>query len=144
MRKAWDELSPGYRARLERSGFTRADFDAGASRQAARGHGKTPERPERAAQKPERYRDYVAARAELEERVIERKRQVWGSGDHWRWDRSEKNVHRNPITRRPPDMTTLRKFLAMTNDQLVALAARVGAIRAEGMEEWGFLFYHST
>jgi hypothetical protein len=55
----WEGLSGSYRSRLERSGVTRADYESGASVTAARGHAKTPERPERAAKNAERYPEYV-------------------------------------------------------------------------------------
>jgi hypothetical protein len=37
-RKGWDRLSADYRARLERHGITRTQYDSGASLQKARGH----------------------------------------------------------------------------------------------------------
>lgn len=37
--KAWNALSPAYRARLERHGYTAADHAAGKSKTVARGHG---------------------------------------------------------------------------------------------------------
>lgn len=40
-RKSWDELSPSYRARLERKGITREAHASGTSLQRARGHGNT-------------------------------------------------------------------------------------------------------
>jgi hypothetical protein len=47
-RKGWDSLSAGYRKRLERSGISKRDYQNGVSLSRARGHEKTPERPERA------------------------------------------------------------------------------------------------
>lgn len=57
--ESWNALSPAYRARLERSGYTRADYLAGQSRQAARGHGSTPERPSRVRGREDQYREYI-------------------------------------------------------------------------------------
>jgi hypothetical protein len=59
----WEGLSGSYRARLERSGISRADYESGASVSAARGHGATPERPSRATKNPERYPEYVLKKA---------------------------------------------------------------------------------
>ena len=58
-RRAWDQLSGAYRRRLERAGVEEADYRAGGSLTAARGHGSTPERPERAARDPGRYVTYL-------------------------------------------------------------------------------------
>lgn len=43
-RKAWSDLTPAYRSRLERSGISRSDFERGENIRAARGHAVTPER----------------------------------------------------------------------------------------------------
>lgn len=61
-RKTWETLSPTYRRRLEKAGYTRKDYLAGKSRAAARGHSKTPERPSQAIRNPRRYPDYVLKR----------------------------------------------------------------------------------
>lgn len=42
-RKGWGDLSPAYRARLERAGIGPQVYASGASIQSARGHGYTPE-----------------------------------------------------------------------------------------------------
>lgn len=56
---AWDGLKPATRRRYERNGVTRASYVRGDSLSAARGHARTPERPERAAKHPERYTAYL-------------------------------------------------------------------------------------
>lgn len=58
-RKGWDTLSSPVRRRYERAGITRAQYQSGASLSTARGHGRTPERPERAERAPDKYRDYL-------------------------------------------------------------------------------------
>ena len=59
-RKGWDALSPGYRARLEKSGITKTYYDRGLSLQSARGHRQTPEHGIKQARKqPTRYRKYL-------------------------------------------------------------------------------------
>lgn len=55
----WEALKPGYRHRLEQRGYTRADYLAGRSRQAARGHGSTPEKPSRVRGRETEYREYL-------------------------------------------------------------------------------------
>lgn len=58
----WESLSPKYRERLSRSGVSRAAYESGAPVTAARGHARTPERPERAARNPARYPEYTQKR----------------------------------------------------------------------------------
>jgi hypothetical protein len=57
-RKGWKDLSPNYRSRLERGGLTAELYRRGASLIKARGHEKTPERPEQAVNNPAKYVDY--------------------------------------------------------------------------------------
>lgn len=63
----WQSLSPAYRARLQRGGITRRQYERGASLSKARGHSKTPERPERAKRNPARYPDYAVREAVREQ-----------------------------------------------------------------------------
>jgi len=56
--RKWSSLSADYRARLERGGISRREYESGASLKAARGHKATPERPERAAKNPAKYVEY--------------------------------------------------------------------------------------
>jgi len=58
----WNALRPAYRARLERAGITRERYLSGEPLSSARGHARTPERPERAERHPERYPEYTRAR----------------------------------------------------------------------------------
>ena len=58
----WQALTPTYRKRLERGGITRSDYESGSKVTSARGHARTPERPERAAKNPARYPTYLANR----------------------------------------------------------------------------------
>lgn len=61
----WDALSAPYRRRLARAGITRARYLSGERLTGARGHAKTPERPERAVRHPERYPEYVQKREQV-------------------------------------------------------------------------------
>ncbi len=56
--QAWKVLKPATRQRYQKAGITRSDYLRGASLSAARGHSQTPERPERAANNPQRYSRY--------------------------------------------------------------------------------------
>jgi hypothetical protein len=60
-RKSWDQLSPAYRQRLERSGYTSRDYAANKPRTAARGHAHTPEHPNRAH--PVKHKEYLERKA---------------------------------------------------------------------------------
>lgn len=63
-RRAWDSLSPAYRARLTRNGISERDYARGRNLSAARGHFATPEHGLRSAIKnPEKYRDYIRKRS---------------------------------------------------------------------------------
>lgn len=63
-RRAWADLSPNYRKRLERGGITKRDYDRGRNLSAARGHFATPEHGIKSAEKhPEKYGEYIRKRA---------------------------------------------------------------------------------
>jgi hypothetical protein len=57
-RTSWGDLSPEYRARLERKGITAQSHGSGASIKSARGHDKSPEHMRDAIANPDRYRDW--------------------------------------------------------------------------------------
>lgn len=60
-RRVWENLSPGYRKRLERNGITKNLYERGLrSLKAARGHANTPEHGLTEARKhPARFREYL-------------------------------------------------------------------------------------
>lgn len=84
----WEALSPDYRARLESHGYTLSDYLNGVSREAARGHFKTPEHPNRAHRNPSRYSEYAErkrtriteTRQSVSDRIIAEYRRMAGSG----------------------------------------------------------------
>lgn len=76
-RKGWGSLSAGYRARLEKAGISRADYESGQGLSKARGHAKTPEHPGRKID-PQRYPEYLSERQRLMREFEERKAQLWG------------------------------------------------------------------
>lgn len=57
-KRTWQSLSPAYRERLQKSGYSAKDYAAGKSRASARGHAQTPERPSQARKNPTRYVQY--------------------------------------------------------------------------------------
>jgi len=62
-RRAWESLSPDYRARLIRNGISQRDYERGRNLSAARGHFATPEHGLKSAQKnPAKYGDYIRKR----------------------------------------------------------------------------------
>lgn len=62
-RRSWDALSGPYKRRLERAGITQDIYESGAvSLSRARGHGATPEHPERAFRRPDKYGRYLRRR----------------------------------------------------------------------------------
>jgi len=62
-RRAWESLSPDYRARLSRNGISKRDYERGRNLSAARGHFATPEHGLKSAQRnPAKYGDYIRKR----------------------------------------------------------------------------------
>ena len=84
MARNWDNLSTSYRGRLERAGITREMYQAGVSVTAARGHSRTPERPQRAftprEQANPRYSGYRMRRSDLLNRTQEHVRDIMVQG----------------------------------------------------------------
>lgn len=68
-RRAWESLSPSYRARLERGGITPESYSQGVPLKGARGHAATPERPERAFRHPDLYPQYLRRRVARGDRI---------------------------------------------------------------------------
>lgn len=127
-RKGWDALSPAYRARIEKAGLTRADYEAGTSLTRARGHANTPERPSR--YDPAKYQKYAAERRRLTAAVEDRKRELFGDRPRWNKERSDR-----AIREKPPSLKLLRWALEADENELI------DAIR-ESPETYRFLGYH--
>ena len=137
--RSWAGLSPAYRRRLERAGITQARYESGASVQVARGHGKTPEHPERATRNPAKYREYISERQDIIRRVLQKKARVFGDRIKYNATRSEYNV-RHPVNRmgtpQTPNWAAMRRFLKMSNAEIDAIDWTADK------EEYSFLFYH--
>jgi hypothetical protein len=135
-RSSWESLSPAYRGRLERGGITRQDYLSGDPLSGARGHGKTPERPERAEKNPEKYRNYLADRGRLEKAVQAKKLGYFGEVHKFKADRSKKNVEKNPVTGKRVPLADLRRAATASETQWLQW------LTGDDKERWAFLFYH--
>jgi len=136
-RKPWRDLTAAYRKRLSKHGLTEKNYNTpeGARlRQTARGHGKTPEHPERANKQPARYREYLNKGEDELRQVMARKERLFGDRIKYRPRSSENATHRNPQTKQRPRLDYMRRFLRMTPDQVNLIDW--------SDKEWGFLFYH--
>lgn len=145
-RKAWADLSENQRKRYIRAGVTPEQHAAGVNLSAARGHARTPERPERATRNPDKYAGYLERRSDLVERVKSLKARIWGDRlQYKRGQESRKAVDVNPITNGPLDRKLAYRFLKMSTDEAERMVSRVArAIAADqhDMDDWAFLFYH--
>jgi hypothetical protein len=125
----WDALGRDQRRRYEKRGITRRDYEAGISLTVARGHGKTPEHPERAEKNPEKYPEYVTAeskakrrerdrllrerKAKIIEFVFKWKRDEFGDTPKWNPRRAYKSVKLDPATGRDRPVKDLIAIEAM-------------------------------
>jgi hypothetical protein len=107
-RKGWNSLSADYRARLEKNGIGKKDYEKGASIQAARGHKATPERPTQAAAFP----IYKAQRDALVTKIVTRKHAFFGTSPKWNPLRAKKVFERNP-----PAMAKLRFWSSLSQEE---------------------------
>jgi hypothetical protein len=111
-RKLWSALKPAtqkrklsfYRKRGLSDAQIRSRYNAGTlgPQTAVRGHAQTPERPERAAKRPERYQEYLSRRA--------RRRGTGGPVFSAR-DRAYGNVHRKIGTYQKYNDNTVRRHV---------------------------------
>lgn len=88
----WNNLSDSYRSRLERNGISRSDYESGASLDKVRGHGATPEHPERAESNPERYKDYLGTRNQLINDIQRAKRELFDASGKFNNAHSKKYI----------------------------------------------------
>jgi|SRR5450755_3603484 hypothetical protein len=109
------------------------DSHPGATRSDARGHKNTPERPERADNNPNRYKDYTARRQALKTAVKEKVARLSNSSDKWRADRSARNIasYRGP-------MAEMQKFL----DDKLGNIQWINQDTGEPDERYSYLWYH--
>lgn len=128
-KKGWDNLSPGYRERLERKGLSKEDYEQATSLKKYRGHEHTPEKPKDVIAHPDKYVKYVSERDKLIKELMKKKEQVWGDSPKWNKRKAKENLTKNDIP-----MALLRKANRMTGDDWL------DAIR-EDHSIWYFLGY---
>jgi hypothetical protein len=127
-RRGWNALSPGYKARLQKAGITQADYEAGQSITAARGHLHTPERP--TAGNVNKFSNYVSERNRLVRRITGHKQDYFGTSPKWNPVRAARAFKDNP-----PSMAKLRYWADLSREEWL------DAIREDpGATE--FLGYH--
>ena len=114
--KVWSNLSPNYRARLERNGVTRTQYERGDSLKGARGHANTPENPAEALRNPDKYEIYIGKRDALIRQIEEFKRQKWGSNDNYNANRARRNISHDPATGKERSLTALRQIAAFADE----------------------------
>jgi hypothetical protein len=126
-KKGWDNLSPGYRERLERKGLSKQDYEEATSLKKYRGHEHTPEKPKGAD--PVQYPKYFNERDKLIKELMKKKEEVWGDSPKW-----NKRKAKEALTKKEIPMALLRKAMKMTGDDWL------DAIR-EDHSIWYFLGY---
>lgn len=112
MARNWDNLSAGYRQRLERSGVTRGQYESGASLEKARGHKETPEHPERAEANPQKYQKYLNERKNLVAKIQRAKRDMFSGSPKWNPKGSGRNIRVDAATGKVRSIQDLRAILA--------------------------------
>ena len=127
-RKGWEDLSPGYRSRLERGGVSRAAYERGESLKSARGHGRTPERP--SLSNPQQFPQYHGERQRLVNAVNRRKQDLFGTSPKWNSAKAKAN-----LIKYAPPMAKLKWAVNASEDEWL------DAIR-ESPKEYSFLGYH--
>lgn len=134
-RKTWSSLSDGYRNRLERNGVTREQYESGASLEKARGHGATPEHPERAESNKEKYKDYLGNRDRLITKIQQIKRELFGDRSKWNARNSRRNIAVEASTGKIRSISDLVKILDMAQE-----AQQEAQGRDEFFEAWDNIF----
>lgn len=112
-RKPWAQLTPTYRARLEKAGISQKDFEAGASIKAARGHATTPERP--GQYNPQQFPKYAAERQKLNALMQAKKERVFGGSARWGKGGAERSMRW--LREKPPAIGNLRWAVYKASDE---------------------------
>lgn len=89
-RKGWEQLTPGYRQRLERAGISKRDYETGTSIRKARGHERTPERP--SAHKPSQFPQYETKRQQIINDLVAAKRRFFSDSPKWNPRKARANI----------------------------------------------------
>ncbi len=113
----WDALSANYRRRLGRAGISQRDYEAGVNLSAARGHARTPERPQVAVRNPARYPEYV------------RKRGGFGLGSPSRSLAGLMRRIRN-CTSHEAATSVRAEIIALNDNDMISVATMLGIVEA--------------
>lgn len=127
-RKGWDGLSPEYRSRLERGGVSKSAYERGESIKSARGHERTPERPN--LSNPQQFPQYHSERQRLINVVNIKKERLFGASPKWNPTRARANMMKYA-----PSMASLQ-WAADADDEELWDAIR------ESPAEFAWLGYH--
>ena len=142
MPKPLSALSPAYRRRLENYA-RKHGVSVSEARTAARGHARTPERPERVIGRehvPPKYQDWLNRWKNDVDAVNAKKRRVFplpGSKKRLSQKRSDRNTETNgaiPGASGRPNRARMRQFLNMNDAEIADIDW--------SDTDWGFLFYH--
>lgn len=143
MARNWAGLSSAYRTRLERAGISRSDYESGVSSTKARGHGNTPEHPERAESNPAKYPGYTSAKTQLINDIQWVKRGLFQSTGKFNNGNSKNSIKHDP------DTGKLRTIQDLKNILKIAEGLKNGTLTWEqfkGSPEWdeyrSAFFYH--
>jgi hypothetical protein len=117
----WSGLSDNYRKRLEKAGVTRQEYESGAKLEKARGHGQTPEHPERLKTpeegKEDKYKRYREKIKRIIREIQDFKRDKWGPPYQgvgpFNEKRSEMAVRKDPETGKARGVKDLNVIHAM-------------------------------
>jgi hypothetical protein len=127
-RKGWDQLSPQYKKRLEKSGITESDYNSGVSLQRARGHSRTPEHPHEMDKV--KHRSYYMERLRLIDQLQSKKRRVFGDRPRWSENLSMNNIRQKRLTK-----NQMIAALAIPDEEIIDAIL-------EAPEEFEFFGYH--
>lgn len=139
--RVWSTLSPAYRARLEKGGITKAQYEAGASLSAARGHRETPEHPSEAVKKPGKFQSYNQRKDALIQAIQAYKDIQAGSAEKYDKQRSDDYVRyvtdkNGKVTKIERSITQLRRIAALMASGIVQEIAARGAVDDDARAFW--------
>jgi len=138
MARNWNSLSDAYRARLERGGITRGEYEAGANLSAARGHKATPEHPRQAENDRQRFQAYIFERDRLVQAILREKSQKFSAAANYNAKRSRWNVEHFQDGR-ARSLASLRRALEALKGQASSWEDMIEDLEEEDINA---LYYH--
>jgi hypothetical protein len=118
-RKGWDALKRDTRERYERNGVDKAAYERGESLKAARGHSRTPERPNEGRTKPE-FKQYHNERAKLEKDYDAHRRIIWADKNV----KTKKGGGLSPLSKGAIPMDVLRWAIGKDANEIIEAIKR--------------------